>query len=80
MREEMRDELQDAMREIKEREVAIQKKQEEMELMMRQRRQKMENDWKQKQLEMELMIQRHLRASGFVAPITDPNHTINNHA
>ena len=67
------------MREIKERDDTIQKKQEEMELMMRQRQQQMENDWKQKEQEMELKIQRHLRASGFVAPITDSNHTINDH-
>ena len=76
----MRDELQDVVREIKERDDAIQKKQEEMELMMRKRQQHMANDWKQKQQEMELMIQRHLRANGFVPPITDPNHTINDHA
>ena len=42
VREEMRDEFQDAMREIKEKEDAIQKKQEEMELIMRQRQQQME--------------------------------------
>ena len=35
VREEMRDDLQDAVREIKERDDAIQKKQEEMELMIR---------------------------------------------
>ena len=40
----------------------------------------MENDWKQKQQEMELMIQRHLRANGFVAPIIDPDHIIKDHA
>ena len=49
MQEEIRDELQDVVREIKEREDAIQKKQEEMELMMRHRQQQMENDRKQKQ-------------------------------
>ena len=43
----MRDELQDAVQEIKEREDVIQKKQIEMEVMMRQRQQ-MKNDWKQK--------------------------------